>query len=712
MHRLPDRIATVIVATVTLFVATTGVSVLWMTRALDAQALAQSALQVRIARDALRERVRTLALDYAKWDAAHGALREGDRDWLVDNVGSVAVIGQTVQVVVLWGSGGLEAGDLGWRTGGPIAGTSGLLPASLLAAAEARLDAEPRGRFDVTDFFAWHDGALHAMAAAHVEAVEHWDSLPPAERRAGLLLMGVRLSEAVVAGMADAILLDGAGLSRTPPAERPFLELPGLDGTPAGFIAWDRPRPGTTLLWQMSPWLLLVSAVAAALALMAMRLVRGGATRLVVAERTARNAARTDALTGLPNRMAFGEALAQTARAGERAILFLDLDGFKGINDSLGHAAGDAIIAATARRLAAVAQGALLARIAGDEFVILLEGPDARRRMEGLAAAVERAFDAPFEAMGHPVPLRAAIGYAVQDADGMSGPDLVRQADLAMYEGKRLRAHTAVPFRAVLERASRDAHLLERALRAALAARPGEIGIAWQPITTPDGTLRRAEALARWTSAEHGPVAPARFIPVAEKAGLVLDLGALLLARICEDLAAHPGLRASINVSALQLVAPNFAADLAARLTERGVGTDRVEIELTETALIRDPALAARHIRLLREAGFAVALDDFGTGYSSIAVLDQLAVDTLKVDRSFVSGACHAARRQALLRATIQMARELGLVVVCEGVETAEDLRLVRDLGCDLVQGFLVGRPQPISDLAAHWLDRRGIAAA
>lgn len=712
MHGLPRRIAGVIAGTVLLFVLTTVLSIWWLAGALDRQAQTQTAAQVGIARANLLGDARMIALDYAKWDSADQAVRRGDAAWLLDNVGSAALIGHVVQLVAIWG--GAFDRPMAWQDDGLVEPRADLLDPSLLAAAEGQLAQARPGGFDASAFFAWHDGALFVMAVSRFEAIEQAAAYPEEARLSGHLLIGIRLDAAMVAGIADTLLLDDARVLPVRPATGSMLPLPGIDGRAVAWFVWETPRPGTAMLGRLLPFLILLMMLSAGVAWGGARLMRRGARDLLAAEQRASLAARTDTLTGLPNRAALHEALAHPARAGERAVLFLDLNGFKDINDSLGHAAGDAVIVDTARRLAALADDrVLVARIAGDEFVLLVTGADTRARIESLARAIAESFDKEtFMVMGHHLPLHAAIGYAIQDEDGQTGADLLRQADLAMYESKRLRARRPVAFSALLEEASQNAFLVERALRTALLSRPEEISVAYQPIVAPDGSFHQAEALARWTARDHGPVPPSRFVAVAEKAGLVMDLGRAVLSHLLRDLRDHPALRVSVNISPLQLAAPDFIPDLVADLDRHGIDPHRIEVELTESVLIRDPVLAARHLEELRAVGFRLALDDFGTGYSSIAYLEQLRFDTLKVDRSFVSGVRASPKRHALLSAMIAMAHGLDLCVVCEGVETAEDLHLLRELGCDLMQGFLFDRPLPIAELETRWLMRAGQAAA
>jgi EAL domain-containing protein (putative c-di-GMP-specific phosphodiesterase class I) len=280
-----------------------------------------------------------------------------------------------------------------------------------------------------------------------------------------------------------------------------------------------------------------------------------------------------------------------------------------------------------------------------------------------------------------------------------------------MYEAKRHRSPTPVAYSAVIEQASRHAAVIEGGLRRALE-RGGELGLAYQPILDREGRMVRAEALARWTSPELGPVPPDRFIAVAEQAGLIVVLGRRLLQLVCQDLAGHPDLRVSLNISPLQLMAPDFVPMLTTELRQRGIYPARLEVELTERVIVDDPGLAALRIEELRNAGLSVALDDFGTGYSSVGYLEQFRFETLKIDRSFLSKIRSSPEAVEVLRGMILIARGLHLSVVCEGVETPEELALLHELGCDLAQGYHLGRPLPIAALVAGWVGEAEVRPA
>jgi diguanylate cyclase (GGDEF)-like protein len=391
--------------------------------------------------------------------------------------------------------------------------------------------------------------------------------------------------------------------------------------------------------------------------------------------------------------------------------LFLDVNGFKRINDSIGHAAGDEVIRCVAKRLGALAApDCQLSRIAGDEFVFILLGANAGFRAEWLTEAVERTLARPFSVLGHQMRISVAMGYSVQKSDDTTGDDLVRQADLAMYEAKRNNSGSAIAFSAVIEQATRDAAHIERGLRRAMES-PDELSVVYQPIVDMKGRMVRAEALARWTSRDLGPVSPERFIAVAEQAGLIVELGRQYFRRICDDLQSHPDLKVSINVSPLQLSAPDYVPGLVRELNERGIDASRVEVELTESLLVGDKRMAAQRLEDLRRAGFSTALDDFGTGYSSLGYLRQLPFDTLKIVRSLVSGFDQEREGLTMLGALVVLSHSLGLQVVCEGVETAEELRLLRTIGCDLLQGYFLDRPMPVQALAERWLTTSSLDA-
>ncbi len=710
MGTLPSRIAAVMAGTVAVLVLTVATSVLWMTSAMDEQSREHSEERIRTALVDVLDQVTATTLDYAKREETVRRLAARDLAWIRHQIGATAAHGDLVQLAVIWG--GSLAQDVGWTTLGGSAQRSGILDPAVIRQADTSIRGLPLGAYRGVAFFARRNDDVYALSAARIEP-EGGSSEPAVLNESiGRLALGRKLDDALVARIGARASLDRLELVLTRPDDRPSVPLRGGNMQPVAYLAWDPQLAGTALLRRMLLPLALMTTLAAGLVLTGMSLMRRSAQRLVLAEGRSATAARTDGLTGLPNRLAFTEALAAPACAGERAVLFLDLNGFKRINDSLGHAAGDEVIVRVAERLAALRDpGAVLARIGGDEFVFVVAGAEVEARTQRLTLAIEQALAEPFEVMGHQLRLRAAMGYAVQPADVTTSEDLVRQADLAMYEAKRHKAG-AVAFGAMLEQADRDARVVERALRKAIT-REGELTVAYQPIVdVGSGRMVRAEALARWTSPELGPVPPDRFIAVAEQAGLMVELGRRILALICDDLVAWPDLRVSVNVSPVQLMAPTFVPDLVAELARRSIAPARIEVELTERVIVDDPLLASTRLGELHIAGFTTALDDFGTGYSSIGYLRQMPFDVFKVDRSFVSGLCASAQQRELVELMISLGHTLGLRVVCEGVEAKEDLDALSELGCDLVQGYHLDRPLPISQLVQRWIAPLPVQAA
>jgi len=379
-----------------------------------------------------------------------------------------------VQLVAIWG-GSLD-GDQAWTDDDVTMGRAGLIDPGTLGLAENHLRDIPLGTYAGSEFFVWHGGALFALGATRFEVVDGSRPIVTSDAAVARLAMGRRVISDVLGAIGDSLLLDGLRIVLAQPADRPAMPLAGADGSPVAWLAWDAGRPGSALLRQMLPLLLGVIAVSLGAAAFGAALARRGATQLVTAERRATLAARTDAMTGLPNRVAFNEELSRPALAGERAILFLDVNDFKRINDSIGHEAGDRVIVEMGARLVPLAgRQSLLARITGDEFVFVVDGPDAALRADRLAIGVQRSFTPPFAILGHLLRVSAAIGYAIQDDDEMPQDALVRQADLAMYEAKRRKGGRPVAFSAVIEQSSRDADRIEQGLRAAME-HPGEIG--------------------------------------------------------------------------------------------------------------------------------------------------------------------------------------------------------------------------------------------
>jgi diguanylate cyclase (GGDEF)-like protein/PAS domain S-box-containing protein len=428
-----------------------------------------------------------------------------------------------------------------------------------------------------------------------------------------------------------------------------------------------------------------------------------------------------DALTGLPNRslctLRLREALEDQARTGAAVtLLFLDLDRFKAINDTLGHHVGDGVLRAVADRLSAVVGPRdTVSRLGGDEFVVLLRdavGADAVR------ALVERQLipmiAAPCEIAGQELQVSCSVGAAIVPAGGCAPEELMRQADAAMYEAKSAGRNCLRFFSAETDRIARERHALEYALRRALAH--GELSLHYQPrLEVATGRPVGLEALLRWSHPEWGNVPPARFIPLAEETGLIHEIGRWVVETACDQLAqwraqGWPGLEVSINISATQLGRPGLPQCLAGCIARHGLPPHCIELEITETQLMENAGIAGHGILALKALGVRLAVDDFGTGYSSLAYLKRFALDKLKIDQSFVRELLTGSADLPIVRAIIALGHGLGLGVVAEGVESAEVAERLRQLGCDELQGFHFARPMPAADVR-RWLAARGAAA-
>ena len=422
--------------------------------------------------------------------------------------------------------------------------------------------------------------------------------------------------------------------------------------------------------------------------------------------------ANHDPLTGLPNRTLLAQYVADRFRpgAGGLACLFLDLDNFKVVNDSLGHTAGDELLVEVANRLrATVRPGDLVARFGGDEFVVVCENVD-EDAVVALAGRVSEALARPMRLGGVDIRPYASVGVTVQTAEHVAADELIRDCDIAMYQAKAGGKGRITVLDQQARAEARDKLRLIAELRDAIERR--EITLTYQPIfSSVDGHPVAVEALARWTHPERGPISPATFVPLAEESGLVAGLGLLVLDETCRQLAEWDHLlgaaappRANVNVSALQLD-DNLPGQVSAALERHKLDPSRISVEITESALMKDPESARDVLQQLRDLGIELAIDDFGTGYSSLAYLRHLPVDCLKVDRSFVAEMAQG--HPEIASAVIALAATLNLCTVAEGVETLEQAEELTRLGATYLQGFSLAEPMT-GGHAAAWFAAHG----
>ncbi|QOZ78327.1 bifunctional diguanylate cyclase/phosphodiesterase [Bradyrhizobium sp. CCBAU 53351] len=426
--------------------------------------------------------------------------------------------------------------------------------------------------------------------------------------------------------------------------------------------------------------------------------------------------ARHDALTSLPNRVLFHEQLEQglrRTRSGEQlAVLCLDLDHFKDINDSLGHPIGDALLKEVGRRLTAVVdESDTVARLGGDEFAVVQIGRSEETAARSLARRLVEVISAPYEIDDHQIVIGVSIGISLSPQDGSDPDELLKNADLALYRAKADGRGTYRFFETGMDARAQARRLLEMDLRAALQR--GEFEPYYQPIRDViSGRVVAFEALLRWNHPHRGLIAPIDFIPLAEETGLIVQLGEFVLRSACIDAASWPDdVDVAVNLSPVQFKNPNLIASVTEALTASGLDARRLELEITESVLLQNSEATLTTLHELRGMGVRISLDDFGTGYSSLSYLRSFPFDKIKIDRSFVSELATREDSMAIIRAVTGLGRSLGIVTTAEGVENDAQLELLRREGCNQAQGYLFSKPRPASDVTIM-LDRPRLLAS
>jgi diguanylate cyclase (GGDEF)-like protein/PAS domain S-box-containing protein len=415
--------------------------------------------------------------------------------------------------------------------------------------------------------------------------------------------------------------------------------------------------------------------------------------------------ARQDSLTGLPNRevlrRALDDALVSAARRKHRCSVFLlDLDRFKAVNDTLGHPAGDTLLRLVSLRLREVV-GKLgqVGRLGGDEFEVVLPGTSGKDELSKLAQGIIDSLSRPYNINGNAVSIGASVGIVTSDYDDRTSDDLMRDADLALYAAKAAGKGTFRFFAPQMHEAARERQLMESDLRVALEK--GQLRVVFQPsVDASSEAVTGFEALIRWDHPEHGPVSPALFIPLAEEIGLINEIGEWVLRTACTEAVKWPQtVSVAVNLSPIQFKAHALPSTVRAVLSDVGLAAKRLELEITEGVLLSNDEHVHNMIDDLKKIGVKLALDDFGTGYSSLSYLLRVPFDKIKVDQSFVRGASDpGSRNAALIRAMVGLASDLQMQTTAEGVETQEELTLVRNLGCSLIQGYIFGKPMPAEE--------------
>jgi diguanylate cyclase (GGDEF)-like protein/PAS domain S-box-containing protein len=430
------------------------------------------------------------------------------------------------------------------------------------------------------------------------------------------------------------------------------------------------------------------------------------------AEERVTHLAHYDPLTDLPNRALFHQRLAlelTRISAGEQlAVLYIDIDEFKSVNDTLGHLIGDELLKSVAVSLSRCVQEAdFVARLGGDEFAVVQAAVKDRQEVSDLVARIYRSIREPYECLGHRVTTDASIGIALAPQHGTDLDQLLKNADLAMYAAKAAGRRTSRFFEPEMDARVKARRILEMDLRQAIAE--GGFEVYYQPyVSLANNEITGCEALLRWRHPERGMIPPSEFIPVAEETGLISELGKLVLTTACLEAATWPGhIKLAVNVSPIQFKDDTFALKVVAALAASGLAASRLELEITEAVLIRDDDAALAILHQLRAIGVRIALDDFGTGYSSLSYLQRFPFDKIKIDRCFVSDIADSDASSSIVRAVVSIAAARNITTTAEGVETEEQRSLLRTFGCTEMQGFLFSPAKPAAELEILFFSHR-----
>jgi len=706
-HPIAGRITFNLVAGIVVTIVTVISGVAWMAYRQNDQAAEQTRTMVMGGVDAMHTRVQGLANDYSWWEEAYEAYERGDKAWIDANIGTGIVDTQIADfLAILSPQGELK---YGWWTPESAPSPEAIMTPALVERIQELIRTAPIENNAARSAYIETPAGILLFAVSRIAPFSRIETTDPASLPVlvmGFYLSTQRLSELGSTFLMSDLRLDREGAEDAEGAESDFPEIRDIYGKVIGRLVWTPPTPGFAVLRNVvapiAGGLLVFCLIAMWTVLRARRLALSQA----LSEHQAVTAARTDSLTGLTNRFGFNELsdsreFGQACANGEAAIIYLDVNGFKSVNDSIGHQGGDELVGLLAERLSMILPpDARFARVGGDEFAVALTGRTAPATVAGVASAMVHSLDQPFGVAGFQFQVTAAVGYAVADGKEVTPSELLRRADLAMYQAKNAAERDAVPYHSGLETGALHRKRLGIALRGAVEA--DEFSVVYQPIVrASDLAVVSVEALVRWDSKEFGRVSPADFIPVAEETGAIHEIGKFVFQRACQDMIEWPGLKMSINVSPAQLRDPSFANDLGAIARRHDVVPNRFKLELTEGLLVRNPTIAKRKLARLKSMGFGLSLDDFGTGFSSIGYLRQFPFDWLKIDKSFIAELGTNPTANALIQSMIALGDAMDIAVVAEGIETVEQLQLLRLLQCEYVQGFHLAKPLTAAEVTA-----------
>ncbi len=653
----------------------------------------------------LVNRMRLLGADNANWnDAFQGAVLSLDAEWMDGNWGPDAYGTADYDDVFLVGKSGetLYASVRGKRSSEAVRDLVGGQIKDLLG--RAARAAPPAGAAG----FVRYDGGIALISATRVKRAGR----PPDPSAPVRYLVILRRLDSVA--LADIGQASGFRNLRALAASeaKAGTALRDVRGFRIGALVWESDAPGYESAIAVLPIAVFVFALLAYAGFVGASTARRRADELLVSQRHALRLAHRDMLTDLPNRRAFAESLdIALGSGGQVAMLYMDLDGFKEVNDAFGHAVGDALLVQASRRIEAEGGDAIqLARFGGDEFAVMLSGVGLQERARRFAQILVDSFQVPIEAAGRHVYVGASIGLAIGDAPSIDGAELIRRADVAMYAAKAAGKRRWKLYDEGMDRGRVVRRQIAAELRLALAS--GDVLVSYQPVVQAhDRRIVGAEALARWSSPTLGIIDPVLFISVAEEGGMISELTRQVLRQACRAALAWD-IVVSVNLSAAEVWDLAFADELLRILAETGLPANRLELEITESYLVTEPQAAAATLSVLRALGVRIVLDDFGMGFASLGQLRRLPLDRIKLTHEFLTEIATGGNASEVATAIVALARALDLPVTAEGVETEAQADLLQTAGCTHFQGWLFGKPMAAATLTRRLRSERADSAS
>ncbi|MDH0615482.1 MULTISPECIES: EAL domain-containing protein [unclassified Agrobacterium] len=650
-----------------------------------------------------REQLGATLNDYAAWDDAAEYVYAPDRfDWVASNYGDMTVNNDLFDTAVV-----LDENNrirMAYQNGKPVTWTPATyFTGGLREMIERVRSMRPGITSQVTGFVKTGDG----IAAAGVALVRlKSGALPPVGADRRYLIFARHFKQATVDKLARNYVIEGLELQYGDGPAANHVDIVNPLGEVLARLVWRSHLPGDVSFRDARPVVFTALGIAGTFFLVL--LIIGSATldRLKADEATAREEALRDRLSGLDNRAGL---FARLNRMVDKArhdktdieLLYLDLDGFKEINDSYGHAAGDRLIKGVAAALRVmVPEGAVLARLGGDEFAIAIQGNDVWSEGRKLCLALLELFTEPFSIGERVASIGCSIGTSVSRAGDINGEELLRRADMAMYQAKENGRGRYVSYELKMDALREEKLQLEADLRSAILN--DEIQVVYQPVVSAaTRCITGVEALARWQRPGYGFVPPDIFIAAAETSGLIDRLGLLVLRKACETARQWPSIKLSVNISPVQFRNPGFSRQVADILEATQTPFERLRLEMTEGYFIQHPERAGAAIDKLKQLGLHIALDDFGAGFASVGYLRRFGFDRMKIDRSLIMALDKGGRSLEMLQATVALAKSLDIPVTAEGVETEEQAAILHLCGCDELQGYLFSKPVAAEEITA-----------